>query len=170
MIKLTKAAKDSIRANSFKSPREIAEIILNEHGIVVSQNYIKQLINKKTSVTEEVTELAIAEIQNNIAEFVDEKTREYLISLDDNIRNIESRLAEPGLPDDAFLKLSKLLSDQIKALLSIKQNESLQSNKPHSNVNVTLSLDSMLESYAKYKSESKDNNVEIDRADFKLIE
>lgn len=170
MIKLTTAAKNTIKANSFKSAREIAEIILQKHGIVVSQNYINHLINNQKSESEESTELVLAEIQHNIAEFVDEKTREYLISLDDNIRNIESRLSGPGLSDDQFCKLSKLLADQIKSMLSIKSNESLTSHRTNSNVNVTLSLDSMLESYAKYKSESNNNKVEIESADYKLIE
>lgn len=89
MIKLTPAAKDTIRANSFKSAREIAELILQKHGIVVSQAYIKTIIKGYESKTADTTELVISEIENNIAEFVNDKTKEYLISLEDNIRNIE---------------------------------------------------------------------------------
>jgi len=168
MIKLTPAAKDTIRANSFKSAREIAELILQKHGIVVSQAYIKTIIKSSESKTADTTELVISEIENNIAEFVNDKTKEYLISLEDNIRNIEERLAEPGLPNDEFIKLSKLLSDQVKSMLSIKGNENINSYSNRPNVNVNLSLDSLLDSYAKYKADNN-NKQEIKDTEYKLI-
>ena len=168
MIKLTPAAKDTIRANSFKSAREIAELILQKHGIVVSQAYIKTIIKSSESKTADTTELVISEIENNIAEFVNDKTKEYLISLEDNIRNIEERLAEPGLPNDEFIKLSKLLSDQVKSLLSIKGNENINSNSNRPNVNFNVSLDSLLDSYAKYKADNN-NKQEIKDTEYKLI-
>ena len=168
MIKLTPAAKDTIRANSFKSAREIAELILQKHGIVVSQAYIKTIIKNAESKTADTTELVISEIENNIAEFVNDKTKEYLISLEDNIRNIEERLAEPGLPNDEFIKLSKLLSDQVKALLSMKGNENINSNSNRPNVNFNVSLDSLLDSYAKYKADNN-NKQEIKDTEYKLI-
>ena len=168
MIKLTPAAKDTIRANSFKSAREIAELILQKHGIVVSQAYIKTIIKNSESKTADTTELVISEIENNIAEFVNDKTKEYLISLEDNIRNIEERLAEPGLPNDEFIKLSKLLSDQVKSLLSIKGNENINSYSNRPNVNVNLSLDNLLDSYAKYKADNN-NKQEIKDTEYKLI-
>ena len=168
MIKLTPAAKDTIRANSFKSAREIAEIILQKHGIVVSQAYIKTIIKSSESKTADTTELVISEIENNIAEFVNDKTKEYLISLEDNIRNIEERLAEPGLPNDEFIKLSKLLSDQVKSLLSMKGNENINSNSNRPNVNFNVSLDSLLDSYAKYKADNN-NKQEIKDTEYKLI-
>ncbi|MFA5407806.1 MAG: hypothetical protein WC343_03440 [Bacilli bacterium] len=171
MIKLTPAAKDTIRANSFKSAREIAELILQKHGIVVSQAYIKTIIKGSESKTADTTELVISEIENNIAEFVNDKTKEYLISLEDNIRNIEERLAEPGLPNDDFIKLSKLLSDQVKSLLSMKGNENINSNSNRPNVNVNLSLDNLLDSYAKYKDANRGGNQhkEIKDAEYKLL-
>ena len=168
MIKLTPAAKDTIRANSFKSAREIAELILQKHGIVVSQAYIKTIIKSSESKTADTTELVISEIENNIAEFVNDKTKEYLISLEDNIKNIEERLAEPGLPNDEFIKLSKLLSDQVKSLLSMKGNENITSNSNRPNVNVNLSLDNLLDSYAKYKADNN-NKQEIKDTEYKLI-
>ena len=168
MIKLTPAAKDTIRANSFKSAREIAELILQKHGIVVSQAYIKTIIKSSESKTADTTELVISEIENNIAEFVNDKTKEYLISLEDNIRNIEERLAEPGLPNDEFIKLSKLLSDQVKSLLSMKGNENINSNSNRPNVNVNLSLDNLLDSYAKYKADNN-NKQEIKDTEYKLL-
>lgn len=168
MIKLTPAAKDTIRANSFKSAREIAELILQKHGIVVSQAYIKTIIKDYESKTADTTELVISEIENNIAEFVNDKTKEYLISLEDNIRNIEERLAEPGLPNDEFIKLSKLLSDQVKSLLSMKGNENINSNSNRPNVNFNVSLDSLLDSYAKYKADNN-NKQEIKDTEYKLI-
>ena len=168
MIKLTPAAKDTIRANSFKSAREIAEIILQKHGIVVSQAYIKTIIKGCESKTADTTELVISEIENNIAEFVNDKTKEYLISLEDNIKNIEERLAEPGLPNDEFIKLSKLLSDQVKSLLSMKGNENINSYSNRPNVNVNLSLDNLLDSYAKYKADNN-NKQEIKDTEYKLI-
>lgn len=168
MIKLTPAAKDTIRANSFKSAREIAEIILQKHGIVVSQAYIKTIIKNAESKTTDTTELVISEIENNIAEFVNDKTKEYLISLEDNIRNIEERLAEPGLPNDEFIKLSKLLSDQVKSLLSMKGNENINSNSNRPNVNFNVSLDSLLDSYAKYKADNN-NKQEIKDTEYKLL-
>ena len=168
MIKLTPAAKDTIRANSFKSAREIAEIILQKHGIVVSQAYIKTIIKSSESKTADTTELVISEIENNIAEFVNDKTKEYLISLEDNIKNIEERLAEPGLPNDEFIKLSKLLSDQVKSLLSMKGNENINSNSNRPNVNFNVSLDSLLDSYAKYKADNN-NKQEIKDTEYKLI-
>lgn len=168
MIKLTPAAKDTIRANSFKSAREIAELILQKHGIVVSQAYIKTIIKGCESKTADTTELVISEIENNIAEFVNDKTKEYLISLEDNIRNIEERLAEPGLPNDEFIKLSKLLSDQVKSLLSMKGNENINSYSNRPNVNVNLSLDNLLDSYAKYKADNN-NKQEIKDTEYKLI-
>ena len=168
MIKLTPAAKDTIRANSFKSAREIAELILQKHGIVVSQAYIKTIIKNAESKTTDTTELVISEIENNIAEFVNDKTKEYLISLEDNIRNIEERLAEPGLPNDEFIKLSKLLSDQVKSMLSIKGNENINSYSNRPNVNVNLSFDSLLDSYAKYKADNN-NKQEIKDTEYKLI-
>lgn len=168
MIKLTPAAKDTIRANSFKSAREIAELILQKHGIVVSQAYIKTIIKDYESKTADTTELVISEIENNIAEFVNDKTKEYLISLEDNIKNIEERLAEPGLPNDEFIKLSKLLSDQVKSMLSIKGNENINSYSNRPNVNVNLSLDSLLDSYAKYKADNN-NKQEIKDTEYKLI-
>ena len=168
MIKLTPAAKDTIRANSFKSAREIAELILQKHGIVVSQAYIKTIIKGYESKTADTTELVISEIENNIAEFVNDKTKEYLISLEDNIRNIEERLAEPGLPNDDFIKLSKLLSDQVKALLSMKGDENINSYGNRSNINVNLSLDDLLDSYAKYKETAADKK-EIETTEYKLL-
>ena len=168
MIKLTPAAKDTIRANSFKSAREIAELILQKHGIVVSQAYIKTIIKSSESKTADTTELVISEIENNIAEFVNDKTKEYLISLEDNIRNIEERLAEPGLPNDEFIKLSKLLSDQVKSLLSIKGNENINSNSNRPSVNVNVSLDNLLDSYAKYKADNN-NKQEIKDTEYKLL-
>ena len=168
MIKLTPAAKDTIRANSFKSAREIAELILQKHGIVVSQAYIKTIIKGYESKTVDTTELVISEIENNIAEFVNDKTKEYLISLEDNIKNIEERLAEPGLPNDEFIKLSKLLSDQVKSLLSMKGNENINSNSNRPNVNFNVSLDSLLDSYAKYKADNN-NKQEIKDTEYKLI-
>ena len=168
MIKLTPAAKDTIRANSFKSAREIAELILQKHGIVVSQAYIKTIIKGSESKTADTTELVISEIENNIAEFVNDKTKEYLISLEDNIKNIEERLAEPGLPNDEFIKLSKLLSDQVKSLLSMKGNENINSYSNRPNVNVNLSLDNLLDSYAKYKADNN-NKQEIKDTEYKLI-
>ena len=168
MIKLTPAAKDTIRANSFKSAREIAELILQKHGIVVSQAYIKTIIKGSESKTTDTTELVISEIENNIAEFVNDKTKEYLISLEDNIKNIEERLAEPGLPNDEFIKLSKLLSDQVKSLLSMKGNENINSYGNRPNVNVNLSLDNLLDSYAKYKADNN-NKQEIKDTEYKLI-
>lgn len=168
MIKLTPAAKDTIRANSFKSAREIAELILQKHGIVVSQAYIKTIIKSSESKTADTTELVISEIENNIAEFVNDKTKEYLISLEDNIRNIEERLAEPGLPNDEFIKLSKLLSDQVKSLLSMKGNENINSYSNRPNVNFNVSLDSLLDSYAKYKA-NNNNKQEIKDTEYKLI-
>jgi hypothetical protein len=168
MIKLTPAAKDTIRANSFKSAREIAELILQKHGIVVSQAYIKTIIKSSESKTADTTELVISEIENNIAEFVNDKTKEYLISLEDNIRNIEERLAEPGLPNDEFIKLSKLLSDQVKSLLSMKGNENINSYSNRPNVNFNVSLDSLLDSYAKYKADNN-NKQEIKDTEYKLI-
>ena len=168
MIKLTPAAKDTIRANSFKSAREIAELILQKHGIVVSQAYIKTIIKSSESKTADTTELVISEIENNIAEFVNDKTKEYLISLEDNIKNIEERLAEPGLPNDEFIKLSKLLSDQVKSLLSMKGNENINSNSNRPNVNFNVSLDSLLDSYAKYKADNN-NKQEIKDTEYKLI-
>ena len=157
MIKLTPAAKDTIRANSFKSAREIAELILQKHGIVVSQAYIKTIIKGYESKTADTTELVISD-----------KTKEYLISLEDNIKNIEERLAEPGLPNDEFIKLSKLLSDQVKSMLSIKGNENINSYSNRPNVNVNLSLDSLLDSYAKYKADNN-NKQEIKDTEYKLI-
>lgn len=168
MIKLTPAAKDTIRANSFKSAREIAELILQKHGIVVSQAYIKTIIKNSESKTADTTELVISEIENNIAEFVNDKTKEYLISLEDNIKNIEERLAEPGLPNDEFIKLSKLLSDQVKSLLSMKGNENINSYSNRPNVNFNVSLDSLLDSYAKYKADNN-NKQEIKDTEYKLI-
>ena len=168
MIKLTPAAKDTIRANSFKSAREIAELILQKHGIVVSQAYIKTIIKSSESKTADTTELVISEIENNIAEFVNDKTKEYLISLEDNIKNIEERLAEPGLPNDEFIKLSKLLSDQVKSLLSIKGNENINSNSNRPSVNVNVSLDNLLDSYAKYKADNN-NKQEIKDTEYKLL-
>jgi len=168
MIKLTPAAKDTIRANSFKSAREIAELILQKHGIVVSQAYIKTIIKSSESKTADTTELVISEIENNIAEFVNDKTKEYLISLEDNIRNIEERLAEPGLPNDEFIKLSKLLSDQVKSLLSMKGNENINSYSNRPNVNFNVSLDNLLDSYAKYKADNN-NKQEIKDTEYKLI-
>ena len=168
MIKLTPAAKDTIRANSFKSAREIAELILQKHGIVVSQAYIKTIIKGSESKTTDTTELVISEIENNIAEFVNDKTKEYLISLEDNIKNIEERLTEPGLPNDEFIKLSKLLSDQVKALLSMKGNENINSYGNRPNVNVNLSLDNLLDSYAKYKADNN-NKQEIKDTEYKLL-
>ena len=168
MIKLTPAAKDTIRANSFKSAREIAEIILQKHGIVVSQAYIKTIIKSSESKTADTTELVISEIENNIAEFVNDKTKEYLISLEDNIKNIEERLAEPGLPNDEFIKLSKLLSDQVKSLLSMKGNENINSNSNRPNMNFNISLDNLLDSYAKYKADNN-NKQEIKDTEYKLI-
>lgn len=168
MIKLTPAAKDTIRANSFKSAREIAELILQKHGIVVSQAYIKTIIKSSESKTADTTELVISEIENNIAEFVNDKTKEYLISLEDNIKNIEERLAEPGLPNDEFIKLSKLLSDQVKSLLSMKGNENINSYSNRPNVNFNVSLDSLLDSYAKYKADNN-NKQEIKDTEYKLI-
>ena len=168
MIKLTPAAKDTIRANSFKSAREIAELILQKHGIVVSQAYIKTIIKGSESKTVDTTELVISEIENNIAEFVNDKTKEYLISLEDNIRNIEERLAEPGLPNDEFIKLSKLLSDQVKSLLSMKGNENINSYSNRPNVNVNVSLDNLLDSYAKYKADNN-NKQEIKDTEYKLL-
>ncbi|MGD9679350.1 MAG: helix-turn-helix domain-containing protein [Vulcanibacillus sp.] len=168
MIKLTPAAKATIRANSFKSAREIAELILQKHGIVVSQAYIKTIIKGSESKTADTTELVISEIENNIAEFVNDKTKEYLISLEDNIRNIEERLAEPGLPNDEFIKLSKLLSDQVKSLLSMKGNENINSYGNRPNVNVNVSLDNLLDSYAKYKADNN-NKQEIKNAEYKLL-
>ena len=168
MIKLTPAAKDTIRANSFKSAREIAELILQKHGIVVIQAYIKTIIKSSESKTADTTELLISEIENKNAEFVNDKTKEYLISLEDNIRNIEERLAEPGLPNDEFIKLSKLLSDQVKSLLSMKGNENINSNSNRPNVNVNLSLDNLLDSYAKYKADNN-NKQEIKDTEYKLI-
>jgi hypothetical protein len=168
MIKLTPAAKDTIRANSFKSAREIAELILQKHGIVVSQAYIKTIIKGYESKTTDTTELVISEIENNIAEFVNDKTKEYLISLEDNIKNIEERLAEPGLPNDEFIKLSKLLSDQVKSLLSMKGNENINSYGNRPNMNVNISLDNLLDSYAKYKADNN-NKQEIKDTEYKLI-
>ena len=168
MIKLTPAAKDTIRANSFKSAREIAELILQKHGIVVSQAYIKTIIKSSESKTADTTELVISEIENNIAEFVNDKTKEYLISLEDNIRNIEERLVEPGLPNDEFIKLSKLLSDQVKSLLSMKGNENINSYSNRPNMNVNISLDNLLDSYAKYKADNN-NKQEIKDTEYKLI-
>ena len=168
MIKLTPAAKATIRANSFKSAREIAELILQKHGIVVGQAYIKTIIKSSESKTADTTELVISEIENNIAEFVNDKTKEYLISLEDNIKNIEERLAEPGLPNDEFIKLSKLLSDQVKSLLSMKGNEHINSNSNRPNVNVNLSLDNLLDSYAKYKADNN-NKQEIKDTEYKLL-
>ena len=168
MIKLTKAAKDTIRANSFKSAREIAELILQKHGIVVSQAYIKTIIKNAESKTTDTTELVISEIENNIAEFVNDKTKEYLISLEDNIKNIEERLAEPGLPDETFIKLSKLLSDQVKALLSMKGNENINSYGNRSNMNINISFESMLDDYAKYKATNNDKK-EIETTEYKLL-
>ena len=168
MIKLTPAAKDTIRANSSKSAREIAELILQKHGIVVSQAYIKTIIKSSESKTADTTELVISEIENNIAEFVNDKTKEYLISLEDNIKNIEERLAEPGLPNDEFIKLSKLLSDQVKSMLSIKGNENINSYSNRPNVNFNVSLDSLLDSYAKYKADNN-NKQEIKDTEYKLI-
>ena len=97
MIKLTPAAKDTIRANSFKSAREIAELILQKHGIVVSQAYIKTIIKGCESKTADTTELVISEIENNIAEFVNDKTKEYLISLEDNIKKKLTRELDKAL-------------------------------------------------------------------------
>ena len=168
MIKLTPAAKATIRANSFKSAREIAELILQKHGIVVSQAYIKTIIKSSESKTADTTELVISEIENNIAEFVNDKTKEYLISLEDNIKNIEERLAEPGLPNDEFIKLSKLLSDQVKSLLSMKGNENINSNSNRPNVNFNVSLDNLLDSYAKYKADNN-NKQEIKDTEYKLL-
>ena len=168
MIKLTPAAKDTIRANYFKSARAYAELILQKHGIVVSQAYIKTIIKSSESKTADTTELVISEIENNIAEFVNDKTKEYLISLEDNIKNIEERLAEPGLPNDEFIKLSKLLSDQVKSLLSMKGNENINSNSNRPNVNFNVSLDNLLDSYAKYKADNN-NKQEIKDTEYKLI-
>ena len=168
MIKLTPAAKATIRANSFKSAREIAELILQKHGIVVSQAYIKTIIKGSESKTADTTELVISEIENNIAEFVNDKTKEYLISLEDNIKNIEERLAAPDLPNDEFIKLSKLLSDQVKSLLSMKGNENINSYSNRPNVNVNLSLDNLLDSYAKYKADNN-NKQEIKDTEYKLL-
>jgi hypothetical protein len=110
----------------------------------------------------------ISEIENNIAEFVNDKTKEYLISLEDNIKNIEERLAEPGLPNDEFIKLSKLLSDQVKSLLSMKGNENINSYGNRPNMNVNISLDNLLDSYAKYKA-NNNNKQEIKDTEYKLI-
>ena len=168
MIKLTAAAKDTIRANSFKSTREIAELILQKHGIVVGQSHIRSIIKEKESTTEETTDLVISEIENNIAEFVNEKSKEYLISMDDNIQNIERRLSAPDLPDESFIKLSKLLSDQIKALLSMK-GENHEGKAPRPTLNLNINFDKMVEQYDNYKKSDDNDNKKIEDTEYKLL-
>jgi len=148
MIKLTAAAKDTIRANSFKSTREIAELILQKHGIVVGQSHIRSIIKEKESTTEETTDLVISEIENNIAEFVNEKSTD--------------------LPDDAFIKLSKLLSDQIKALLSMK-GENHEGKAPRPTLNLNINFDKMVEQYDNYKKSDDSDNKKIEDTEYKLL-
>ena len=169
MIKLTPSARETIWANSYQSPKEIAQILLQEHDLVVSQGTIRQIIKKKESTSEETKALVLAEIEENISQFVDEKTKEYLISLDDNIKNIEERMYAPGTTDENFIKFSKLLSDQVKAMLSIKQTNSFGSSLPKSNVNVTIDFDKMVETLADYRSKEKNNTKEIECGDYQLL-
>ena len=53
MIKLTPSARETIFANSYQSPKEIAKILLQEHDLVVSQGTIRQIIKNKESTSED---------------------------------------------------------------------------------------------------------------------
>ena len=146
-----------IKANIDLPAQDIATILLEETGVVVSTTAINSHIRKIRESETEQSALVCATIDKNINEFIKNKTIEYMNILDQNIQNINNILSakpESGEPNsllhDQYIRYSKLLGDQILAMRKLAPpSPSLDNNNEKGKVTVavTTTLDELFENY-----------------------
>lgn len=162
-----------IKDNIDLPAQDIATILLEETGVVVSTTAINSHIRKIRESETEQSALVCATIDKNINEFIKNKTIEYMNILDQNIQNINSLLSskpESGEPNsllhDQYIRYSKLLGDQILAMRKLAPpSPSLDNNNEKGKVTVavTTTLDELFEKYhgAETVVSAKKNNKEV---------
>lgn len=169
-----------IRANIDLDPAQIAQLIQDSSGVIVSLATITRYIKLIRAQQDAASDCALACINNNVTEFIKERTNKYLSMLDINIettntilKNRELQIVDKdgNFDIEKYIKVSTLLSNQILAIqkLGSKSPGSDPGAKPTiSNTNVIIDINKLFSDVEKERA-NLNKNKSID-GDYKLID